>query len=196
MVDLSEEKGAAMELRKYEDLPTDAQEVIELCKAEFGDLFDNNMFGPFIEEFTPYSNDRLATLLEIAVGRLLMLVKMPSVGLTVENYPYGLPTSKAALVLALTVEMIRHYIRTYVEIPDTSRVGAPDVVRRDYLTRWQSVLDDYKRQLDDAAKKMTADMYNSDAAAGLYYKTLIDYPSIAGTYIPWNSAERPMFGWW
>lgn len=183
---------------KYEDLPEAARDVIDLCKAEFGDMFDNDMFGPFIEEFTPFGNDRMAQLLDLAIGNVNLLVKIPNTGFTAANYPYSRPSFRAVAVLALTVEEIRHFIRSYVEIPDTSRVGAPDVVRRDYLTRWQGVLDDYKKRLDDAAKKLNADMYDDEASAGRYVKTLIDYPSVAGIYIPWNEAERPIYpgGWW
>lgn len=180
---------------KYDELSDGAREVIDLAYAHFSDLFDNSEFGPFIQEFTPFDNDRLAQLYEIALGNLMLMIKMSGVRWTESSFPYHVQSAHAAIVLSMICEIIRHLIISYVEIPDTSRVGAPDVVRRDYFTRWQSVLSDYENRLKDAAKKLDADIYNNEASAGRYVKTLADFPSMARGYIPFNTAERPSFGW-
>lgn len=180
---------------KYDELSPDAQNLIDLTYTQFADLFDNSEFGPFIEEFTPFSKDRLADLLEVASGNLMLLIKISGLRWDATNFPYHNTAASAALSLALTCEIIRHLMRSYVEIPDTARVGAPDVVRRDYFTRWQSVLNDYDGRLKDAAKKLEGDIYADEAGLGLYIKTLVDYPSMARGYTPFSSAERPMFGW-
>lgn len=181
----------------YESLSENAKQIIEVGKGMFGDCFDNSDFGPFIEEFTPYSNDRLATLLELAVGMVAVEVNIPDTNWSLSSYPFDGGVANYTLTMALVVNMIEHYIRSYVEIPDTSRVGAPDVQRRDYLNRWQGLLSDYKKQLADAGDQMAMDLYNANYAAGMYTKTLIDWPSVAGRYLPWNSAERPqLWQWW
>ena len=50
----------------------------------------------------------------------------------------------------------------------------------------------YQRYLLDAALEEFDDEY----AAGRYIRTLIDFPSVANTYIPFNTAERPQIAWW
>lgn len=180
----------------YDALDERGKHVVDLVCDMFGDLFDNNEFGPFIGEFTHYSKDRVAELMEPAIGNLLLLLKVTGLRWRSDTFPYGNKTAEAALQLSLTCEVIRHLIRSYVEIPDTGRVGAPDIVRRDYLNRWQSILQDYDNRLKDAAKKLTAELYDESAAAGLYTKVLVDYPSMAGSYIPFNTAERPSYGFW
>lgn len=180
----------------YDALDERGRHVVDLVCDMFGDLFDNDEFGPFIGEFTNYSKDRVAQLMEPALGNLMLMVKMGGLKWTPTTFPYGNGTASSALQLSLTCEVIRHLIRSYVEIPDTGRVSAPDIVRRDYLNRWQGILADYDNRLKDAGKKLEAEMYDSEASAGHYTKVLVDYPSMAGSYIPFNTAERPSYGFW
>lgn len=179
----------------YNDLPKNAHDLIDLTYAQFGDMFDNSDFGPFIQEFTPFDNDRLAQLFEIAMGNLVLLIRIAGVSWDYKSFPYYSQSARAALSLSLTCELIRHLMRSYVEIPDTTRVQAPDVVRRDYITRWRDLLNDYDARLKDAAKKLQADIYESMADSGRYIKTLVDYASMANNAGPFTLAERPQFGW-
>ena len=181
---------------RYTDLDDRAEEVVSIVMAEFSDMFDNDDFGPFIQEFTHFGPDRYAQLFELAVGDVQLLVTVATLTWTDRSFPYHLASAKRCLSLALTIEVIRHLIRSYVEIPDTSRVGAPDVVRRDYLSRWQGILSDYQQQLKDAGKKLNGDLYNEMAASGRFTKVLIDYPSTRGTWIADQPAERPQAWWW
>lgn len=178
---------------RYEDLPEGARDIADLIMSEFGDLFDNDQFGPFVEEFTPFGADRIADLMDVAMGNLALLVKV-QVSWTIDTFPYTRPVPRAALRLSLTVELIRHLIRTYVEIPNISSVGAPIADRRDYLERWKGVLDDYKRQLEDAAKRLEGDLYNDEA--GRYTKVLASYPRATGMGYGLPMAERPSYGFW
>lgn len=191
---MADEKGT---IATYDSLPDEAKGIVDAACAWFGDAFDNSMFGPFVEEFTGFSKDRMAQLVEPALGDVLTYVGIQGLNFTVANYPYKMSIAKRCLSLAMTVEVIRHLMRSYVEIPDTSRVGTNDLVRRDYLSRWGSLLNDYIGQLEDAAQQLGAELFVQDAAAGRYLKTLIDYPSAMSSYIPWQPAERPMWaGWW
>lgn len=181
----------------YDMLPDGAKEVVQLAKSQFSDLFDNDELGPFIEEFTGFSDDRWAQLLDLAVGDVGLGMSYQDFSWTVSSYPYAWQAARRALVLALTIEMVRHLVRSYTEIPDTGRVGAPDLVRRDYSSRWQSLLSDYQQQLKDACSTLDANAYGQDMSSGQYFKALVDWPSAANSYIPWNTAERPSWNpWW
>ena len=182
------------------DLPDGARGVVADVRAMFADLFDNDEYGPFAAEVSPQmvSEDRLAGFLGLAVGQVASY--MPFGGLLsrtdAANYPYSRPTMRYALEVSLALCFVEHLMRTYVEMPDTSRVGAPDVVRRDYLTRWQGIANDLKDKLKQAAQKAAAEEFDEEYAAGRYVRTLIDFPSVANTYVPFNTAERPQITWW
>ena len=179
---------------KYTDLTPEAREIVDLVRDQFADMFDNDDFGPFIQEFTAFGKDRYAEFLELAVGDVEIVVGLTGLMWGVDTFPYNLVIAKRCITLALTIEIIRHLMRSYVEIPDTARVQAPDIVRRDYLTRWQGLLNDYQNQLKDAGKRLTAELYSEDA--GRYMKVLVDLPSMRGIVNVDQPAERPMVGWW
>lgn len=179
---------------KYRELDSDARSVVDSVRNGFADLFDNDEFGPFIKEFTDFDNDRYAQLLEFAIGDVEIIVGIGGLNWREGTYPYSMGSARRCLTLALTIEVIRHLMRSYVEIPDTSRVGAPDVVRRDYLSRWQGLLNDYQQQLKDAGKKLTADLYGQEAYS--HQKVLVDLASMRGIVNVDAPVERPQFGWW
>lgn len=179
---------------RYTDLNPRACEIVDLVRDQFADMFDNDDFGPFIQDFTEFDKDRYAEFLELAVGDVEVVVGLTGMVWGVNSFPYSKVVAKRCITLALTIEVIRHFIRSYVEIPDTARVGAPDVVRRDYLTRWQGVLNDYQQQLKDAGKKLTAELYSENAKH--YTKVLVDLPSMRGVMTIDQPAERPQYWWW
>jgi len=179
---------------RYTELDDNAIEVVDLTMHQFADLFDNDDFGPFIQEFTEFDKDRYAEFLELAIGDVELVVGITGLMWGVNHFPYNSVIAKRCLVLALTIEIIRHLCRSYVEIPDTGRVGAPDVVRRDYLSRWQGLLNDYQNQLKDAGKRLTAELYSENYSH--YMKVLVDLPSMRGVVNVDNPAERPQYGWW
>lgn len=183
-------------MAKYDELSDEAKEIVDTTRQRFADLFDNDEFGPFLEEFTHMDGDRYATLLDLGIGNMQIWLTVTGLAWGVDTYPYVRPIFRQAAILALTIEIIRHLIRSYVEIPDTSRAGAPDIQRRDYLTRWQGVLKDYEDQLKQAAKKLDSELYMDEFESGARMKVLVDYPSMAGWAAPIGSAERPIYGGW
>ena len=56
---------------KFADLPEGAQSAVRNVAAYFTMQFDNNDWGPFLEEVTPYSIDADAALVPAALGVLL-----------------------------------------------------------------------------------------------------------------------------
>lgn len=134
----------------YEALSDSQKLVIEQVTWMMGDLFDSTTGGPhLVEEFqTHYGYERLAQLLTIAVNRintmsqpLTSFVVGGSAGAQFPEQYSGI------LVMGLYIETIKHFIRSYVEQPAIQ--GGTSVAftdRRDYMTRWQAVLQD---ELDD-----------------------------------------------
>ena len=183
-------------MARYDELPDEAKEVIDTARQRFADLFDNDEFGPFLEEFEHINEDRYATLLDLGMGNMQMWLTFTGLQWGVDRYPYARPIFRQAAILALTVEIIRHLVRSYVEIPDTSKIGAPDIQRRDYLSRWQGLLRDYEDQLKQMAKKLDSELYMDEFESGSRMKVLVDYPSMAGWTAPLGSAERPIYGGW
>lgn len=185
----------------FDELPDGGKDIIAKTESFFGDLFDREegTYGPFLGEFTNFGRKRLVDLLDEAIG-LVVIMAAPIPGVadySPKSYPYNRPLFRYCLMYAHIVCVIRHLMRSYVEIPDTGRVGAPDVVRRDYLTRWQSLLKDYEDLLGKAAKRLSEDIYDEEYAAGHYQKTLVDWPSMGGGYVPFSRAERMQYlTWW
>ena len=56
---------------KFADLPEGAQSAVRNVAAYFTMQFDNNDWGPFLEEVTPYSIDADAALVPAALGTLM-----------------------------------------------------------------------------------------------------------------------------
>lgn len=181
---------------KFDELPEGAQNIVRDVSSYFNVQFDNDDWGPFLEEVSPFSIDSVANLVPSALGTLMSYCLHPAANWTVNSFPFSVPVLSQAYELALKIEVIREYIIGYVEIPDTSRAGAPDVVRRDYLNRWQSVLSDYQNQLKDMGKKLSAVLQDDLTASNT--QALIDWASTpwAGIGYPFAQYyEKPM-PWW
>lgn len=182
---------------RYDRLGGPQKEVVDMAIELFDDTFDNSQFGPFVSEFTDFDQDRVALFLPMAVADVCMYLTYTGISYNEDNFPYSFSVGKTCVVFGMIIEIIRHLCRSYVEMPDTGRVGAPDVVRRDYLSRWQGLLRDYQDQLRDLGKKLNADLLNEYMQGNRHIRTLVDYPTTAGAYLPWMGGERPNFGtWW
>lgn len=181
---------------KYEQLTDEAKAVVDYTCNYFADQFDNNEFGPFIEEVSYFNKDRVSSVLEYAINDVMAYCLSPYAEWSLVSYPYKHNFAKGCLQIAMIIEVIRHYIISYVEIPDTSRLGAPDVIRRDYLDRWKGVLQDYQNQLKDMGKKLSAIL--QDDMSNWNTQTLVDFYSLArgGRYIGSPSFEKQVGPWW
>lgn len=141
----------------YDSLPDTMKDIVELTWIRFADLFDSPGGGPNLVTYfqTHYGRGRLAELLRIAVGTL-NTVAQPWSTFTVDGQggaEFPVAQWGALLERSLYVEAIKHLIRSYVEQP-TVMTGdsVARLDRRDYMQRWQAVLDDeqglLKSQLD------------------------------------------------
>ena len=170
----------------FDELPEPAQNAVKNVCSYFNVQFDNDEFGPFLEETTPYSIDTVSVLVPAAIGTVMTYCLHPGANWDENSYPFTVPVFEQAFEIGLKIEVIREYIIGYVEIPDTSRVGAPDVVRRDYLNRWQTVLNDYMGQLKDMGKKLSSILQDMLSASS--NQVLIDWAST-----PWANLGYPFY---
>jgi hypothetical protein len=127
------------------------EEVIEKTWERFEDLFDSEYGGPWLRDMslTYFNKDKIKDFMGEAI--LLINTYPPATHLTILDFTGQVvdpenpgefieDPDERLLTLALEIAIIRHLIRSYVEQPNL--VGAQAVYedRRDYLQRWQSVL--------------------------------------------------------
>ena len=138
----------------YAGLSPSERGIVERVSWRFGDLFDNTASdGPaFFEEFqTHWGYERLTQLMVIALG------KLNTMGHPLTSYRVGVQPGNTGkrlgeqwhglLEYATYIEVLRHFIRTYVEQPLIEGSTVTSVNRRDYMQRWQAVLADEKGDL-------------------------------------------------
>ena len=164
----------------YDSLLEGEKMVVQQISWMLGDLFDNTVGGtPYFEgEFqTHYGYERIAQLMFIAVNKV-NITKQPMTNFRVgppnaggggafPNKAYGL------LQYATYVEVLRHFIRSYVEQPTIQGANVSFADRRDYMQRWQSVLADEKETYADMLRQFKRSYLNLGAgnlivAGGLY----------------------------
>lgn len=119
----------------------------------FADSYDSMTGGPhLIEEFqTKFTAERIAQLLNWSVQKMNMtkqpitnwVLSSPGVAGTFPTNWWGL------LIMGGYLEVLKHLIRSYVEQPAISNADVAYLDRRDYLTRWQSVLQMEQKEYDE-----------------------------------------------
>lgn len=127
----------------YETL-TDAEKgLVEQVNWMLGDLFDSTTGGPHLmDEFqTHFTSERIAQLAQVATTRFNYI------GFPVTDYTFGGTSSgqggfTGLLVIGTYLEVVRHLVRSYTEIPMWQNMNVTYEDRRDYMSRWKQILDD------------------------------------------------------
>jgi hypothetical protein len=123
--------------------------IVDDTWIKFADLFDSPEGGPNLQTYyqTHFSRNRIAQLLKTAVG-LLNTTAQPFQSYSID-VPGQFPIQQWGPLLgqALYVEVLKHLIRSYVEQPAFVGGSVTRLDRRDYMDRWQSVLDEERKQL-------------------------------------------------
>lgn len=125
--------------------------IVDHAWMKLEDLFDSELGGPWLTDETlkSFNKDKLALFLPDA----LYLVNnefQPITTFNEENWPEDhIPLASQALM----IEGIYHLIRSYVEQPLPSGGTLNWYDRRDYITRWQSVLQKEEQKLMNLADK-------------------------------------------
>lgn len=125
--------------------------IVDHAWMKLEDLFDSELGGPWLtdESIKSFNKDKLALLLPDAIY-LINNEYQPITTFTEENWPEDhIPLASQALM----VEGIYHLIRSYVEQPLPSGGTLNWYDRRDYITRWQSVLQKEEQKLMNLADK-------------------------------------------
>jgi hypothetical protein len=130
----------------YDSLAPALKDIVDSVWIRFADLFDHPTGGPNLQTYfqAHFDRGRMAQLMRIAVGRLNTMAQ-PFQTYTIDDGQGGatFPVAQwgALLETATYVEALKHLIRSYVEQPEFVGSGAVSRLdRRDYLTRWQSIL--------------------------------------------------------
>jgi len=161
----------------YDSLSDAEKLVIEQVSWMFGDLFDSTEGGPYlIEPFqTHFDYERIAQLAKIATHRLNTMAQ------PVTNWTFGpggggssIPSRFMGLaVMATYFEVLRHLIRSYVEIPAKVGFNVAYLDRRDYQQRWMSIYSaewpEFVRQVTLAKRSLLNLSRGALLVAGGYY---------------------------
>lgn len=135
----------------YDSLSLGFQGIIESAYIRFADLFDSPDGGPHLAVYfqTRFGRERMAQLLQVAMGRL-NTISQPRMTYSLDPSGKAFPYAQWGGLLdqALYIECVKHLIRSYVEQPETQGVVAARLDRRDYMSRWQSVLDSEQHDFD------------------------------------------------
>lgn len=129
------------------------QGAVDTVMFMLGDLFDSTDGGPNLQETyqSKFGPERVAQLLQVAVTRI------NSTGQPFTSFGIGPGTQevhqslRGLVTIGLYLEVLRHLIRSYVEQPEFRNQQINYTDRRDYMNRWQSILQeegrDYNKQL-------------------------------------------------
>lgn len=138
----------------YDNLDDDFKQLVEHVWARFADLFDSPMGGPHLLTYfqTNWSRARVARLLATALRRLNVIAQ-PHFTYTLDGqggkqFPLG--QWGGTLEQALYVEVLKHLVRSYVEQPELVGASVARTDRRDYMSRWESVLRAEQEDLKDS----------------------------------------------
>ncbi len=132
----------------YDALGPEWRDIVEGVWMNFADLFDSPYGGPNLQVYaqTHFGRNRLAQLLS---GALDTLNVASSPHKTYAFNQQGFPFSSWGGLLgdALYIEVLKHLVRSYVEQPEAVLGTAVSRVdRRDYMNRWQTILDGEQRE--------------------------------------------------
>lgn len=144
----------------YDQLHESEKFVVEQVSWMFGDLFDSTEGGPYlVEPFqTHFDYERIAQLQAVALTRINLL------GFPITNYGVGVGSQtvpeqlQGLVVIGTYLEVVRHLIRSYTEIPMFQSMNVTYTDRRDYMQRWQTILQleepNYERMIKLAKRSM------------------------------------------
>ena len=128
----------------YDALDTGFKAIIESAYIRFADLFDSPYGGPHLQVYfqSHFNRNRMAQLLQIALNRL-NTISQPHMSYSLDPAAKPFPYEQWGGLLdqALYIECLKHLIRSYTEQPEAQGVNVARLDRRDYMQRWQTVLD-------------------------------------------------------
>jgi len=133
-----------LETTTESDNPVDA--TVDRAWMKLEDLFDSELGGPHMRDRTlaMFDREKMKRFLPDAyygIGNTYQ----PAMSFDDTSFPFE--QHMPLLSQALLVESLYHLMRTYVEQPQPMNSNVPYFDRRDYLNRWQLVLDKEEQKL-------------------------------------------------
>lgn len=127
----------------YDALMPNWKGAIESVWIKFADLFDSPYGGPNLQVYiqTHFGRNRLAQFLPSALQRL-NAESSPHQSFPFNGTDFPFEEWGGLLSQSLYIEVLKHLIRSYTEIPEAilgTSISRMD--RRDYASRWQTVYD-------------------------------------------------------
>lgn len=176
----------------YDVLPSTMKGVVEQVWIRFADLFDSPSGGPHLQVYfqTRFTRNRMAQLLQMAMNKL-NTISQPQMTFTLDPAGPQFPLAQFAGVLdsALYIEALKHLIRSYVEQPMPENVQVARQDRRDYMDRWERVL---QMELNDFTRQ--SEIFKM-AYMGLSKPRVLVSGGVFGNYgpirLPGNAMARP-----
>lgn len=138
----------------YEAVDDGIRDVVDSVWLRFADLFDSAIGGPHLQMYaqSAFGRERVAELCRVAVGRLNTVAQPYQSYSLSGNGTFPVTQWGPLLEQATLVEVIKHLMRSYVEQPSPESIPSARLDRRDYLSRWESILrveeETLKSQLD------------------------------------------------
>jgi hypothetical protein len=188
----------------YDALGSDMQAIIELVWAKFADIYDSQFGGPNLQSYfqSHFGRGRMAQLLQVTMMTInLSMQPVNNYSLTGPSSDPNAPITGPAfptqaygglLVQGLTIEVIKHLMRSYVEEPlaEGSNVQAR-LTRRDYLQRWGEML-----QTEQSAYERELEVFKIRQMFLLQPRVLVSggvYGNFGPTRLAGNAAARPRY---
>lgn len=123
-------------------VPTNEQVIAQTVWVRLEDLFDSEEGGPWLQDVTmaTFKKEKVAEFAAEAIFDINQ--QNPPTDATVADFIHdGAPTTDFPLLTqGVLLSVIRHLIRSYVEQPTPQGAQVVWQDRRDYMQRWQAVL--------------------------------------------------------
>lgn len=177
------------------------ESLAEKVWMRFEDLFDSEYGGPWLRDMTLsyFNKDKIPEF----IGEAMLEINTfpPPTTLTILDFTTPVPSAEnpgetipdpdeSILTMALTIVIIRHLIRSYVEQPQPQGAQVVWHDRRDYQQRWEEVL-----QLEEARFQRILAVWKRQFYSFYGQKLLIG--SKAGRlYGPGMRQRNSMRGYW
>ena len=190
--------GSAVTLQQYADmapnpLTPDQQTCLDLAWLKVEDGFDSMPGGPYLLDITKqqFSTQKAALLFTYAFARINYTLPNPSPGPFFDATNFDYANWHPLLAQALTLEIILHLIRSYIEMPQPEGTGNITwLSRMDYKMRWEETYKLEEEQFINYLRVFKRQFMNLGRMKGiLHYKAGRLMP------LPMRSRVPRSFGW-
>lgn len=152
---LSSDSMFSSELEGYIEEPTwesispEIQRMIHSAMRHFEDCFDSVGGGPHLASLAKFDEEKYILLALDALS--VINLQQPYSQFLLSTYPVD-SVSAGVFSQCVVVEFIRHFKRAYTEQFNPNALGVAYIDRRDYVSRWDTVLTEEKMFRDHLLK--------------------------------------------